>query len=169
MLGGELPVSCEGDIPLITTQLIMHYLSNGGTTTYCDLTDIGEKDLTFAACGFAPFCLGEGKPKVDKTETLYEGVANCTIYKEGCVTLARLAYTKQRSYKMHIAGGMAHHAEPFREVGCLPYPSMAVTLDGSTEHFGQHMMSQHYSIMYGDYRKQLSEFCDLMGIQEIRS
>jgi len=169
ILGNELPCSCEGDIPLITTQLIMHYLSEGGTVTYCDIHDVGEKDLACAACGYAPFDMVEGKPRVDKTEVLYEGVANCTIYREGPVTMARLAYTRDRSYKMHIAGGSAHHAEPFREVGCLPYPSMEITLDGCTEHFGQHMMSQHYAIMYGDYRKELSEFCRLMGIREVRS
>jgi L-fucose isomerase-like protein len=169
ILGDEIPCSCEGDIPLITTQLILHYLSGGKTTTYCDIHDVEEKDVVAAACGFAPFGLGKGRPKVDKTTTLYEGVANCTIYREGPVTLARLAYTHDRGYKMHIAGGAAHHAKPFREVGCLPYPSMAIALDGSTEHFGEHMMSQHYAILYGDLRREICEFCRLMGIQEIQS
>ncbi|MDP7162223.1 MAG: hypothetical protein QF792_01855 [Phycisphaerae bacterium] len=171
LLGGEIPCSCEGDIPLITTQLIMHYLSAGRPSTYCDLTDLTEKYIVCAACGFAPFTMGEGKPKVGKkTEAIYEGIANCnTSYQEGQVTVARLAYTRGRTYKMHIAGGMARHAEPFREYGCLPYPSMEIVLDGSMEHFGQHMMSQHYAIMFGDYRKELSEFCRLMGIQEVCS
>ena len=167
ILGDELPCSCEADVPLITTQLMMHYLSGGQTVTYCDLHDITEKSLVCAACGYAPFGMGEGKPKVDKTETIYEGVANCTIYREGEVTAARLAYTRNRTYKMHIAGGMAHHARPFREVGCLPYPSMEIDLDGDTETFGQQMMSQHYAIMYGDCRKALSELCSLLGIAPV--
>jgi L-fucose isomerase-like protein len=169
MLGNDMPCSCEGDVPLITTQLIMHYISGGATVTYCDIHDMEQEDIMCAACGYAPLNMGEGRPKVDKTELLYEGVANCTIYREGQVTVARLAYTKDRTYKMHITGGKAHHAKPFREVGCLPYPSMAVTLDGSTEHFGQHMMSQHYAIMYGDIRRELVTFCDLMGIRPVCS
>jgi len=169
ILGAEIPVSCEGDIPLITTQLIMHYLSAGGTITYADIHDIGEKDITCAACGYAPFDMVEGSPRVDKTELLYEGVANCAVYREGRVTAARLAYTKDRGYKMHIIGGMAHHAPPFREVGCLPYPSMEIRLDGSTDDFGQRLMSQHYAITYGDIRPELSAFCQLMGIREFSS
>ena len=168
MLGNELTCSCEADVPLITTQLIMNYLSGGETVTYCDIHDITENSLICAACGFAPFGMGEGKPKVDKTETIYEGVANCTIYREGRVTAARLSYKRERGqYKMHILGGKAHHARPFREVGCLTYPSMEIDLDGSTDVFGQQMMSQHYAIMYGDYRKELTEFCKLLDIEEV--
>lgn len=169
MIGNELPCSCEGDIPLITTQLIMYYLSGGKIVTYCDLHTIDENSLLMGACGYAPFDLGEGKPRVDKTTVLYEGLANCTIYRQGQVTLARLAYTKARRFKMHITGGTAHRPKPFHEVGCLPYPSMEVTLEGSTEHFGQHLMSQHYAIIYGDIRHDLSEFCKLAGIEEVHS
>ncbi|MCK5851253.1 MAG: hypothetical protein KAH23_10085 [Kiritimatiellae bacterium] len=167
MLGDEMPCSCEADVPLITTQLIMYYLSRGKTVTYCDIHDITETSLICAACGYAPFGMGKGCPKVDKTETLYEGVANCTVYREGEVTAARLAYTKDRTYKMHIIGGQAHDAKPFREVGCLTYPSMEIELDGDTDTFGNQMMSQHYAIMYGNYRRELSEFCSLLGIQAV--
>jgi len=166
MLGDELPCSCEGDIPLITTQLIMYYLS-GATATYCDIHTIEENRLLMGACGYAPFSLGKGKAKVDRTTVLYEGLANCTIYREGEVTLARLAYTKDREYKMHIAKGQAHQAEPFHEVGCLPYPSMEVTLEGSGEEFGQQLMSQHYSVVYADIQKELLELCRLFKIKPI--
>ena len=169
MLGNELPCSCEGDIPLITTQMAMHYLSGGGTVTYCDIHDIRERSIICAACGYAPFSMCEGCPKVDKTETIYEGVGNCAIYREGPVTAARLAYTRDRKYKMHIITGNAHHAPPFREVGCLTYPSMEIDIDGDANHFGQHMMSQHYAIMYGDYKQELIEFCKLMNIQQVVS
>ena len=167
LLGDKLPCSCEADIPLITTQLAMHYLSGGETVTYCDIHDITETSLVCAACGYAPFGMGEGCVKVDKTEALYEGVANCTIYRQGRVTAARLAYTRDRQYKMHIIGGQAHHAKPFREVGCLPYPSMEIDLDGDTDTFGQQMMSQHYAIMYGDHRQKLTEFCKLLEITPV--
>lgn len=168
MIGNEMPCSCEGDIPLITTQLIMHHLSGGKIISYGDVHTIEEKIIILGACGFAPLELGEGKPKVDKTTTLYTGLANCTVYKEGRVTIARLAYTRERKFKMHIAGGQAHHAEPFREVGCLPYPTMAVTLEGDTENFGRQLMSQHYAIVYGDLRSELGEFCKMADIEEVR-
>jgi len=166
MLADELPCSCEGDIPLIVTQLMMHYLSNQ-TVSYGDVHTIEGDKVLLGACGYAPFSLGEGRPKVDKTTVLYEGLANCTVYKEGKITLARLAYTKDRGYKMHIATGEAHKPEPFREVGCLPYPSMEVTLNGSGEDFGQNIMSQHYSIVYKDLKTELIELCRLLNIKPV--
>jgi len=166
MLADELPCSCEGDIPLIVTQLMMRYLSDQ-TVSYGDVHTIEGDKVLLGACGYAPLSLGEGRPRVDKTTVLYEGLANCTVYREGKVTLARLSYTKDRGYKMHIATGQAHKPEPFREVGCLPYPSMEVDLDGSGEDFGQNIMSQHYSIVYGHLKTELIELCKLLNIKPV--
>ena len=166
MLADELPCSCEGDIPLIVTQLAMYYLSNQ-VVSYGDVHTIEGDKVLMGACGYAPFSLGEGKSSVDKSTVLYEGLANCTIYQEGTVTLARLGYTKERGYKMHLAIGQAHKPQPFREVGCLPYPSMEVSLEGSGEDFGQKIMSQHYAIVYGDIKQQLIELCKLLNIKPV--
>lgn len=166
MLGNELTSSCEGDIPLIVTQLILHYLS-GKITSYGDIHTIGEDTILVGACGYAPFELGEGKPKVDKTEVLYEGLANCTLYKEGRITLARLGYKRDRDFKLHIVTGEARKPRPFREVGCLPYPAMEVTLDGKTEEFAQNIMSQHYAIIYGDYKEELLEIAKFLSITPV--
>lgn len=166
MLGDEIPCSCEGDIPLITTQLMMHYLT-GAVVTYADVHTIRENGILFGACGLAPFSLCSGSPKVDKTTILYEGVANCTVYKEGEVTLARLAYKKDRSFKMHVIKGMAQKPEPFHEVCCLSYPSMEIILDGSAEKFAQTMMSQHYALVYRNIDKELLRLCELLEIEPV--
>jgi len=163
MLGNELPCSCEGDIPLVVTQLLLHYLT-GKIVSYGDIHTIEEKNILIGACGYAPFGLCEGKPKVDKTVTLYEGVANCTLYKEGRVTLARLGYQRDRSFKLHIITGEAKKPRPFKEVGCLPYPSMEIILDGKGEEFAQDLMSQHYAIVYGDFREELLELAKFLSL-----
>ena len=168
ILGDELPCSCEGDIPLIVTQLMMYYLT-GLTTSYGDIHLITDKYLLVGACGFAPFSLAADKPKVGRHTALYEGLLNMSKYKSGVVTLARLAYRKDRGYKMHIATGKAMPPEEFYEVGCPSYPSMKVVLDGDTEHFGQNMMSQHYAIVYKDISEELTELCKLLGIKIIKS
>ena len=166
MLANELPCSCEGDIPLITTQLMLHYLT-GKIVSYGDIHTIEDKNILVGACGYAPFDLCEGKPRVDKTEVLYEGVANCSSYKEGRVTLARLAYKRDRSFKLHIVTGEGKKPRPFREIGCLPYPSMEIVLDGEGDEFAQSLMSQHYAIVYGDYRKELLELAKFLSITPI--
>ena len=163
ILGDELTSSCEGDIPLIVGQLISYYLT-GKIVSYGDVHTVMDKSILLGACGYAPFGLGAGKPMVDKTETLYEGVANCTIYREGTVTITRLAYTRERNFKMHIAAGEAKKPPVFREIGCLPYPSMEVFLDGDADLFGQQLPSQHYSIVYGDIREELRAVCDILNI-----
>ena len=163
MLGNEVPCSCEGDIPLIVTQLMLHYLT-GQIVSYGDIHTVEEDRILLGACGYAPFGLCDGKPKVGKTEVLYEGVANCSLYREGRVTLARLGYRRDRSFKMHIVTGEAEKPRPFREVGCLPYPSMEVILDGSGDDVAQNLASQHYAIAYGDFRKELLELCGHLSI-----
>ena len=163
MLGNEIPCSCEGDIPLIVTQLMLHYLT-GLIVSYGDIHTIEEERILLGACGYAPFGLCDGNPKVGKTEVLYEGVANCGLYKEGMVTLARLGYRRDRSFKMHIITGEAKKPRPFREVGCLPYPSMEVILDGNGDDVAQNLASQHYAIAYGDFKKELLELCGLLSI-----
>ncbi|MEM2351328.1 MAG: hypothetical protein QXT26_02865 [Thermoproteota archaeon] len=169
MLGDEITCSCEGDLPLLITQLIMHYIT-GETVTYGDVhnIDVNKKEILLGACGFAPFKLALGKPRVDKHTALYQGLLNTTFYRRGKVTLARLASDRE-GYKMHIATGEADLPEPFHEVGCPPYPSMKVKMDGSAYHFGQHLMSQHYAIVYGDIKKELIEMCNLMNIRVITS
>jgi L-fucose isomerase-like protein len=167
MLGDEVTCSCEGDMPLLITQLIMHYIT-GETTTYGDVHNIYGRTVLLGACGFAPFKLALGKPRVDKHTALYQGLLNTTSYRRGRVTLARLASDKD-GYKMHIATGEADLPEPFHEVGCPPYPSMKVTIDGDAYHFGQHLMSQHYAIVYGDIKKELIDLCNLLNIKPVIS
>jgi L-fucose isomerase-like protein len=167
LLGNDLPCSCEGDIPLITTQLLIYYLT-GKITSYCDIHTVDENELLMGACGFAPFGLGTGRPKVDRTVTLYQGLANCTQYKEGRITIARLSYTRERKMQLHVATGQAQAPRDFREVGCLPYPGMDMVLDGDTEDFAQHIMSQHYAVVYGDITQDLEEFCNLVPVEIIR-
>lgn len=169
MLGDEVISSCEGDIPLVITQLMMHYLS-GETVTYADIHTINttEKSVLLGACGFAPFKMALGRPRVDKHTALYMGLLNSTVYKTGRVTLGRLA-SDEDGYKMHIATGESNIPEPFHEVGCSPYPSMNVTLDGDPYHFGQHFMSQHYAIVYGDIKDELLEICKLLDIRPVTS
>jgi L-fucose isomerase-like protein len=167
ILGDELPVSCEGDVPLIVTQLMMHYLTADGVTSYGDLHDVYPDDeVLFGACGFAPMSLAAGQPQVGKHTALYEGLLNTSPYKEGMVTLARLA-NDGPGYKMHIAAGQAKPPPPFREVECPPYPFIRIALDGSVDSFMQNLMSQHYAIVYGDVREPLLELCDMLGVRSV--
>ena len=167
LLGDELPVSCEGDVPLIVTQLMMHYLTGGGVTSYGDLHDIYPGDeVLFGACGFAPMSLAARQPQIGKHTALYEGLLNTSPYQEGVVTLARLANDGD-GYRMHITAGQAKPPPPFREVECPPYPFIRVALDGDADSLMQNLMSQHYAIVYDDVRGPMLELCRMLGIRPV--
>ncbi len=167
MIADEIPCSCEGDVPLVITQLMMHYLSGGLPVSYGDIHLIAKDHILLGACGFAPFKLTQGRPKIRRHTALYQGLLNSAPYKKGKVTLARLAFSSE-GYKMHIATGEADLPEPFHEVGCPPYPSMKVKLN-DTHHFGQNLMSQHYAVVYGDLKEELLELCRLLDIKAVVS
>jgi L-fucose isomerase-like protein len=145
----------------------MHYLTGGGVTSYGDLHDIYPGDeVLFGACGFAPLSHASGQPRIGKHTALYEGLLNTSPYKDGLVTLARLANDGD-GYKMHIASGQAKQPPPFREVECPPYPFIRVALDGSAHSLMQNLMSQHYAVVYGDVRLPLLELCDMLGVRPV--
>ena len=167
LLADELPVSCEGDVPLIITQLMLYHLTGGGVTSYGDLHDVYPDDeVLFGACGFAPLSHAAGQPQVGKHTALYEGLLNQSPYREGRVTLARLA-NDGPGYKMHIVAGQAKPPPRFREVGCPAYPFMRIALDGKADSLMQNLMSQHYAIVYGDVRQPLLELCRLLGVRPV--
>ncbi|MCL5985570.1 MAG: hypothetical protein M1371_03290 [Actinobacteria bacterium] len=167
MLGDSLSASCEGDIPLSISQLILRYISIGRPTTYGDVHDILEDGIVLGACGFATLSmLRNKKPVVDKHTALYKGLMISDEYKEGDVTFIRIA-TKGENYKMHILTGKVVQTPAFREIGCPRYPIMKIKLDGSVEKFVCELMSQHYAVVYGNYMQECLEFCKIMGFEPV--
>ncbi len=165
ILGDELVSSCEGDLPLVVSQLMLHYLT-GQPTSYGDVHAVDGSRILWGACGFAPLSYAAEKPVVSKHTALYEGLLNSSPYKTGKVTLARLG-ARKGGFKMHIATGTGELPPPFHEVGCPTYPFVNVAMDGDADAFMQHLCSQHYGIAYGDVRAELETVCRLLDIEAI--
>jgi len=166
ILGDEMVVSCEGDVPLVISQLLLHYIS-GETVGYGDVHHmLQDNSILLAACGFAPLSFARGKPQIKKHTALYEGLLNSSVYKEGEVTLSRLA-SDGNGYKMHITSGRAVVPPPFREINCPPYPGTKIILDDPAQDFMQNLMSQHYAIGYGNFREELLRLCRFLHIRSV--
>ena len=166
ILADDITSSCEGDTPLVISQLILHYLS-GSPAGYGDVHDIlPDNSILLGACGFAPLSFARGKPKIKKHTALYEGLLNSSPYREGEVTLCRIAQDKS-GYKMHIATGQVEPPPYFHEVGCPPYAMGKIKLSGSAQDFFQNLMSQHYGIVYGNFKNELLTFCKMLGIRPV--
>ena len=167
LLGDEVVSSCEGDLPLVASQLMLHYLT-GEPTSYGDLHHVEGNSIIWGACGFTPLSYAAGCPVINKHTALYEGLLNSSPYKTGPVTLARLA-AKGGGFKLHIATGEAVPPPAFRELGCPAYAITRVVMDGDVDHFMQHLGSQHYAIAYGHVAEELRALCDLLGLEAVLS
>lgn len=165
ILGDEIVTSCEGDVPLVISQLMLHYLT-GDPTSYGDLHNSTATHTLWGACGFAPLSYAHGKPVINKHTALYEGLLNSSPYKTGPVTLARLGARKGH-FKLHIASGTAELPPAFHEVGCPTYPFVNVAMDGDVPAFMQNISSQHYAIVYGNLLTELQKVGRMLDIEVI--
>jgi L-fucose isomerase-like protein len=164
LLGGEMPVSCEGDVYLLLSQMILSGLS-GETSTYGDILEFLDDGVIMAACGYAPKCfLRPERPCIQKHTALYSGLLITSPFREGPVTVVRLA-NRGEGFKMHILKGRAEELKNFHETGCPQYAGAVIRFENKDmERFKQEVMSQHYAVAFGDWAAEAEAFCRIMKI-----
>ena len=168
ILGAQMPVSCEGDIYMLLTQMVMHYIS-GDTTTYGDVLAFQGDSIISAACGFAPKCfLNSNRPCIKRHTALYSGLLVTDGIKGNMLaTVGRIA-NYGNTLKMHIIKGKTEELNNFHEIDCPPYPGVRIHLLNKTvESFSNEIMSQHYVMVFNDYVDAVKLFCELKGIRII--
>ena len=167
LLGGNMPVSCEGDVYLLLSQMILANIS-GETTTYGDLLAFLEDGIICAACGFAPKCfLAAAKLNIDKHTALYSGMLITTPFKEQSVTVIRLANDGD-GFKLHLIKGRTEQLQDFHEIGCPAYAGSVIRFENKdVSCFKQEVMSQHYAIVPGDHVEAVRDFCGILGIRVV--
>ena len=165
ILGGEMPVSCEGDVYMLLTQMVMHYIS-GQVTTYGDVLAFQGNSIISAACGFAPRCfLNAERPCIKRHTALYSGLLVTTEIKGDMpATVCRIA-NKGQSLKMHVLQGKTEVLNNFHEIDCPPYPGARIhLLNKSGKDFADEVMSQHYVMVFDNYYSAVKLFCEMVGI-----
>ena len=176
LLGEVVPCKGGTDVMAAVTQLILRGLS-GEITTYLEIFEqLGSRRLLMSSCGYAPksLCIddiircGQGK----WGDANLPGIKNCSLMKEGPITLARLSYTG-RGFIMHLARGNATKPRPFRELDmqwndiedmpCTPGLELEL-VTSQADHFLNNVVSSHYDIVYGDCIDRIISFCELADI-----
>ena len=167
LLGAGMPVSCEGDIYLLLSQMILEGIAKD-TTTYGDVLAFLPDGVICAACGFAPKSfLAADRPKIDKHTALYSGLLITTPFKRQDVTVIRLANDKD-GFKLHLIEGHTEEMRDFHEIDCPAYAGSVIKFDNkSVEDFQQEIMSQHYAIVPGKHGEAVRDFCRLMNIRVV--
>jgi hypothetical protein len=110
-----------------------------------------------------------GKPQVKPISTvLLDGLVFCGPMRTGRMTLACLAEDDD-GYVMHIVTGEGKTPPQWVEMGVpLPsWPSVKFYPDGSVRSILDHVQSQHFAAVFGDYAAELADLCYLLGIRTI--
>jgi len=175
VLGNSLVASCEADLCVTVTQLLLHYLADGAVTTYADIHDLAEGKALIGACGYAPStmcagnCIVVGKPPAAAAglaATFSGWIVNSSAMKSGQVTLARLARRADR-FTLHYATGEAlGDVGKVSEMDCPAYPTTEIALnDINEDRFLQNSGSHHYAVVYKDVAAQIESYCQVAGIE----
>ena len=170
VLGDSLPCSCEADIPVMLTQLILYYLSGGKTSAYVDLRTFHEDGMDVGACGYAPCSLTGGKAEVSGPEAPGNGnpegyLTTKSGFQKGKLTMARVLKFPGSVLKMHITGATASPMNgSLQEMGCPYYPMARFTPDIPMEQFMQYVGANHYALVYEDVSAAAKYFAKYTGI-----
>ena len=172
-LSDECVTSCESDIPVTLTQLILHHLGQK-PSPYVDVMMMGESRMYCACCGFGAF----GYARDAERRIAYSGTGECesalsfgrvintSRYEDGVYTLARLNVPLEGAPFMHvITGENRNDFEPFYELGCKEYPSLGLIVKPPTARIMDALTSQHLALVKGDVTERLRHFCRFTGIK----
>jgi len=99
---------------------------------------------------------------------LLGGIAHCSNMKQGRMTLACLSEDDE-GYRMHIVTGEGKEPPQWVEMGVpLPsWPSVKFFPDASVRNILDHVQSQHFAAVFGDYVGELVDLCYLLDIKPI--
>ena len=156
--------SCEGDIPVTVTMLLLAALS-GQTVWYGDSLTHWGNTLQFSPCGFLPFSLARGESKILAFQNLpgFHGLQVCGVLRPERITWARLV-EDVGSYHLLYGTGTGVDTNP--RGGHMP--ALNVELDGDIMRLCEEYAGQHYAIAYGDWSQELALFAAFMGIEARR-
>lgn len=170
VLGDELPCSCEADLPVMLTQLILTLLSGGKTSAYVDLRTFHEDGMDVGACGYAPCGVTGGIAEVSGPEAPENGapagyLSNKSGLNEGRLTMARLLKYPGGQLKLHLTGASAVKEEtPLQEQFCPYYPMAKLLPDVPMERFMQYVGANHYALVYDEVMASAMLFCKYLDI-----
>lgn len=167
LAGAEVPVVCECDVLGLVTELIMDYVS-GQRSVYLEFYDIFDDRILMGVCGMIPQSALEDTPRLYRYAWgKLTGLMTVGSMKTGKVTLARVASVGDR-FRIHVTVAEAQKPRAWHEIGwqleAPVYPSLEIVLGNKTKEFTENILAQHYHVIYGDYTKELTELCRILGI-----
>ena len=162
------PYVDEDDAGNLVAELMLKWLS-GETPTFVEHYEHAAEWILLAVDGFIPMQLAVGNPQVKPISTvLLDGVVFCSKMRTGRMTLACLSEDNE-GYRMHIATGEGRTPPQWVEMGVpLPsWPSVKFFPDAGVRNILDHVQSQHFAAVFGDYADELVDLCRLLDIKVV--
>jgi L-fucose isomerase-like protein len=162
------PYVDEDDVGNLVAELMLKYLS-GEPVTFLEHYEHHPEWILLAVDGFIPMQMAEGRPRVKPISTvLLQGVVFCSKMKQGRMTLSCLSEDSQ-GYRMHIVTGEGKEPPQWVEMGVpLPsWPSVKFYPDAKVRSILDHVQSQHFAAVFGDWAEELQDLCYLLDIKTV--
>jgi L-fucose isomerase-like protein len=167
------PYVDEDDVGNLVAELMLKYVSGGETVTFLEHYEHHPEWILLGVDGMVPMQMIEGKRMVKSISTvLLQGLVFCSRMKTGRMTCACLSEDPSSvpsGYRLHLATGEGKEAPQWVEMGVpLPsWPSVRFFPDSSVRSILDHVQSQHFAIVYGNYANEIQNLCNLLNIQTI--
>lgn len=162
------PYVDENDAGNLIAELMLKWIS-GKQVTFLEHYEHHPEWILLGVDGFIPDQLIDGKPQIKSISTvLLDGIAHCSRMQTGRLTLACLS-EDDCGYRLHIVTGEGRPPPPWVEMGVpLPsWPSVLFYPDGAVRSILDHVQSQHFAAVFGDYADELVDLCYLLGIKTV--
>jgi L-fucose isomerase len=162
------PYIDENDVCNLVAELMLKWLS-GRQVMFVEHYEHHPEWILLGEDGYIPDELIDGKPQIkDVSTALLGGIAHCSKMKKGRMTLASLVEDYD-GYSMHIVTGEGKEPPQWVEMGVPlpPWPSVKFFPDGNVRSILDHVQSQHFAAVHGDYVEELVDLCGLLGIKAV--
>ncbi|HHV62402.1 MAG TPA: hypothetical protein GXX51_07170 [Firmicutes bacterium] len=166
--------ACEADMPSCVTMFILNRLT-GQTVFFGDLNSVVREKgaIRLMNCGSGPLSMAKDRdsialwpvPVMMGYPGTSRGATTSFPLKPGPVTIAKLGGGKGTA-RIHMATGTVLDM-PVEPKGLFPerWPQAVIGLDGDIDSFLEKAIGQHYLLVYGNWKPELVELCDILGIE----
>jgi len=162
------PYVDENDIGNLVAEIMLQWIS-GKQVMFLEHYEHHPEWILLGEDGYLPMDFVDGNPQIKPVETvLLGGIVQCSKMKTGRLTLACLSEDHE-GYRMHIVSGEGKEPPQWVEMGVPlpPWPSVKFNPDGKVRSILDHVQSQHFAAVYGDYVEELQDLCHLLGIKAV--
>lgn len=163
-----IPYVDENDLGNSVAQLMLKWVSDQ-PVTFIEHYEHHPEWILLGEDGYCPSAFVEGQVQIKNISTvLLGGIAHCSNMRKGRMTLACFSETKT-GYRMHIVTGEAKERPEWVEMGVpLPsWPSVKFFPDVPVRQILDHVQSQHFAAVYGNYSSELIQLCKLLKIETV--